>query len=53
MRGEKMILVGVDGSRSALEAVSWAVREARLRRTGLRVVHVMPAWPLEAAGDGP
>ncbi|MEU1878984.1 universal stress protein [Streptosporangium sp. NPDC020072] len=43
--------MGVDGSRSALEAVSWAVREAGLRRTGLRVVHVMPSWPLEA-GEG-
>ncbi|MFF5213581.1 universal stress protein [Streptosporangium sp. NPDC000396] len=48
-----MILVGVDGSRAALEAVGWAVQEARLRRTGLRVVHVMPAWPLEMAEDGP
>ena len=48
-----MIVVGVDGSRAALEAVSWAVREARLRRTGLRVVHVMPAWPLEMADDSP
>ncbi|MBB4919784.1 universal stress protein [Streptosporangium saharense] len=48
-----MILVGVDGSRSSLEAVSWAVREAGLRRTGLRVVHVMPAWPLEMTRDTP
>ncbi|OUD00024.1 universal stress protein [Streptosporangium minutum] len=48
-----MILVGVDGSQAALEAVSWAVREARLRDAGLRVVHVMPAWPLEMSEDAP
>ncbi len=48
-----MILVGVDGSQAALEAVSWAVREARLRDAGLRIVHVMPAWPLEMSEDAP
>lgn len=48
-----MILVGVDGSQAALEAVSWAVREARLRGTGLRLVHVMVAWPLEMAEGAP
>ncbi|MEV8631332.1 universal stress protein [Streptosporangium sp. NPDC051023] len=48
-----MILVGVDGSRASLEAVSWAVQEARLRREGLRVVHVTLAWPLEMAEDSP
>ncbi|WP_433258137.1 universal stress protein [Streptosporangium sp. CA-135522] len=48
-----MILVGVDGSQAALEAVGWAVREARLRDTGLHIVHVMPAWPLEMAEDAP
>ncbi|MFI7047999.1 universal stress protein [Streptosporangium sandarakinum] len=48
-----MILVGADGSRAALDAVSWAVQEARLRRTALRVVHVMPAWPLQMAEDAP
>ncbi|WP_030914262.1 universal stress protein [Streptosporangium amethystogenes] len=48
-----MILVGVDGSQAALEAVSWAVREAGLRDTGLRVVHVMVAWPLEMTEDAP
>ncbi|MER5426993.1 universal stress protein, partial [Streptosporangium roseum] len=30
-----MILVGVDGSPAALEAVSWAVQEAALRGAGL------------------
>ncbi|MFD8530142.1 universal stress protein [Streptosporangium canum] len=48
-----MILVGVDGSSAALEAVSWAVGEARLRGAGLRVVHVMPGWPLEMSEDAP
>lgn len=48
-----MILVGVDGSRAAFEAVSWAVREAALRGATLRVAHVMPAWPLEASEDAP
>ncbi|GAA3507645.1 nucleotide-binding universal stress UspA family protein [Streptosporangium album] len=48
-----MILVGVDGSRAGLEAVSWAVREAGVRGTGLRIVHVMPAWPLEMSEDAP
>jgi nucleotide-binding universal stress UspA family protein len=48
-----VIVVGVDGSRTALEAVSWAVREAALRGVTLRVVHVMPAWPLEMSEDSP
>ncbi|WP_326822803.1 universal stress protein [Streptosporangium sp. NBC_01756] len=48
-----MILVGVDGSQTALEAVSWAVQEAALRGAGLRIVHIMPAWPLEMAEDAP
>ncbi|MEU9836454.1 universal stress protein [Streptosporangium sp. NPDC048047] len=48
-----MILVGVDGSHAGLGAVSWAVREARLRRTALRVVHVMPAWPLRMTEGAP
>ncbi|MFF5210599.1 universal stress protein [Streptosporangium sp. NPDC000396] len=42
-----MILVGVDGSRAGLEAVGWAVREAGLRGTTLRVAHVIPAWAYE------
>ncbi|MFC4059257.1 universal stress protein [Planomonospora corallina] len=48
-----MILVGVDGSRAGLDAVGWAVREAELRKTGLRIVHVMPAWAYEMAEDAP
>ncbi|HZG89410.1 MAG TPA: universal stress protein [Pseudonocardia sp.] len=36
------IVVGVDGSRSALNAVRWAVAEARVRGVGLRIVHAAP-----------
>ncbi|MFI7538982.1 universal stress protein [Streptosporangium sp. NPDC049376] len=48
-----MIVVGVDGSQAGLDAVSWAVREAELRNEELRIVHVMPAWPLEMTEDAP
>ncbi|MEV7007523.1 universal stress protein [Streptosporangium sp. NPDC051022] len=48
-----MIVVGVDGSRVSLEAVGWAVREAGLRGSALRVVHAMPAGPLEMSDDAP
>ncbi|GII06014.1 universal stress protein [Planobispora takensis] len=48
-----MIIVGVDGSHAALEAVGWAVREAELRGVGLRVVHIMPAWAFEMPEDAP
>lgn len=34
------VVVGVDGSESALDAVRWAAREARRRGVGLRLVHV-------------
>ncbi|GLY69926.1 universal stress protein [Amycolatopsis taiwanensis] len=37
----KPIVVGVDGSAPALDAVRWAAREALQRRLGLHVVH---AW---------
>ena len=33
------VVVGVDGSESALEAVRWAADEARRRETRLRIVH--------------
>jgi nucleotide-binding universal stress UspA family protein len=34
------VVVGIDGSEAAVEALRLAVREARLRRTSLRAVHV-------------
>ncbi|EGX54482.1 universal stress protein [Streptomyces zinciresistens K42] len=36
-----IIVVGVDGSPASLEALRWALDEARLRAAALRVVH---AW---------
>ncbi|MBJ7325458.1 MAG: universal stress protein, partial [Rhodococcus sp.] len=35
------VLVGIDGSTAALDAVRFAVREARGRGTSLRLVHVI------------
>jgi len=34
------IIVGVDGSAQSLEALRWAVEEARTRKTAVRAVHV-------------
>ncbi|WP_240507016.1 universal stress protein [Thermoactinospora rubra] len=48
MGGHAMIVVGVDGSRPALEAVAWAAREAVLRGRKLLVAHAMPAWARDA-----
>lgn len=36
------VLVGVDGTETALHAVEWAAAEARLRHAPLRIVHVAP-----------
>ena len=36
------VVVGTDGSATALRAVAWAATEARLRGLGLRIVHVAP-----------
>ncbi|WP_407562534.1 universal stress protein [Streptomyces sp. 184] len=51
------VLVGVDGSPEGLGAVVVAAREARMRRTGLRVVHAffwpMMRVPLEPSSIGP
>jgi len=47
-----IVVVGVDGSAGAREALRWAVAEARLRQTRLRVVH---AWTFDyqpAVGAG-
>ena len=40
---EAPILVGIDGSASASDALEWAVEEARLRNQKLRIVHVFSA----------
>ncbi|HEU5470974.1 MAG TPA: universal stress protein [Actinophytocola sp.] len=39
------IVVGVDGSDSALHAVRWAAGEAELRAAPLRLVHVCTVVP--------
>jgi nucleotide-binding universal stress UspA family protein len=38
------VVVGVDGSHAALNAVTWAVGEARLRRLPLRITYVAVRW---------
>jgi len=43
------IVVGVDGSAGAQEALRWAVAEGRLRQWPMRVVH---AWTLGYLGGG-
>jgi nucleotide-binding universal stress UspA family protein len=44
--GEHCVVVGVDGSESALPAVRWAAREALRRGTPLRIVHVCHLAPV-------
>lgn len=46
-----MIVVGVDGSRESQEALRWALAEAELRGSAVRVVH---AWryPYSVGGYG-
>lgn len=39
--GVPCVVVGVDGSAGARQALDWAIDEARLRKTPLRIVH---AW---------
>ncbi|GLF95007.1 universal stress protein [Streptomyces yaizuensis] len=46
------VVVGVDGSKSALTAVEVAAREARLRGVGLHVVHAF-IWPAMHVDLGP
>ena len=36
------IVVGIDGTATALNAVGWAAAEARLRRHPLRILHAAP-----------
>ena len=45
------VVVGVDGSETALRAVSWATREARRRGAPLRIVHAAPYANGSAAGE--
>jgi nucleotide-binding universal stress UspA family protein len=42
------VVVGVDGSRSALDAVRWAAEEAGRRHRPLRLVHAEPPLPVDA-----
>jgi nucleotide-binding universal stress UspA family protein len=44
--GEHPVVVGVDGSESALHAVRWAAREAVRRNAQLRLVHVCHLVPV-------
>jgi nucleotide-binding universal stress UspA family protein len=44
--GEHPVVVGVDGSQSALHAVRWAAREALRRNAPLRLVHVCHLAPV-------
>ncbi len=49
---DRPIVVGVDGTTTALRAVAWAAREARLRQRPLRLVHAAPCpVPAAVAGD--
>lgn len=45
------VVVGVDGSETALRAVGWATREARRRGAPLRIVHAAPYAEGSASGD--
>jgi len=45
------VVVGVDGSETALCAVSWAAREARRRGVGLRIVHAAPYADGSSSGE--
>lgn len=47
---ESAVVAGVDGTRTALDAVRWAAAEARLHGLPLRIVH---AAPYATGQDGP
>jgi nucleotide-binding universal stress UspA family protein len=51
---DRSIVVGVDGTTTALRAVAWAAKEAVLRRRPLRLVHAAPylGTPDDPAGRG-
>ncbi|WP_291407368.1 universal stress protein [Actinophytocola sp.] len=46
LRSEHPVVVGADGSESALHAVRWAAHEAERRNTPLRLVHVCHLAPV-------
>lgn len=48
-----MVVVGVDGSRSACDAVRWAALEAERRDVGLRLVEASPWNAPDDPRDGP
>jgi nucleotide-binding universal stress UspA family protein len=50
---QAVVVVGVDGSAGAGQALRWAVAEARLRGTPLRVVHAWESGYTGMAGGGP
>lgn len=52
MAEDRLILVGVDGSSQSLAAVDLGLRQARLHRRPLRVVHAF-VWPLLGVPLGP
>ncbi|WP_423790822.1 universal stress protein [Micromonospora cathayae] len=52
VRPDAPVVVGVDGSETALDAVRLAVREAAIRGRSLRVVHAF-VWPLLGVPLGP
>ncbi len=45
---DRPVVVGVDGTNSALRAVAWAATEARLRHRPLHIVHAAAYLPAEA-----
>ena len=47
----KPIIVGVDGSDASMEALRWAVEEARLRAARLVAVHAWSFVPPQPIGD--
>jgi nucleotide-binding universal stress UspA family protein len=46
------VVVGVDGSAGSMEALRWALAEARLRDVPLRIVHAWSYIYTDGAGGG-
>ena len=51
--GQLLVVVGVDGSRAAQQAVRWAAIEARMRAATLLIVHVEPLAADVVGADRP